>query len=405
MLSIIQNKIHLTIFLVSLWQIISVGLMATGVWSLEIAWVNFALILVLLVALPKIYAVGSFLLFLPFMVVLPNGVLADFPMWRLLVGWLFVVTAIKYLWEAKQTDETLIGFVKRIVFETYQQRLNPWDKWLVALIAIAILSLLAADFPAHGLKQIIFLINIYLLYLSSVLAINHNDDWQKLAIFLKYSLLITVGYGFIQYFATFTTEPYYFWQYWAMFVSATYYGQPLAEVLSYSNSWFSAEAVGSSLRMFGILQDTHAFAVIVLFAMAMWWAQARIEPLTTRVRHVLGDQGRWYFVGLTLLCFALIASGTRGVWVAMLFPMIATLILIYKYKARLLGALPLVSYTVIILLFLISPWITATFNWIRTVTVDDNILKRAISVYDLREASNVGRLEIWQESVKFTFSN
>ncbi|HMR55570.1 MAG TPA: O-antigen ligase family protein, partial [Candidatus Doudnabacteria bacterium] len=107
----------------------------------------------------------------------------------------------------------------------------------------------------------------------------------------------------------------------------------------------------------------------------------------------------------TLIAFAIITSGTRGIWVAMIFPVAATMILIYKFKARLLGALPLLSYTIIIILFLISPWITASFNWVRAVAQDDNILRRVASVYDLREASNVGRLEIWQESLKFSLRN
>ncbi len=405
MLDIIKNKIHLTLFLATLWQLISIGLVSVGVWSPEVVWINFALIVLLIAVLPKMYAVGAFLLSLPFMVVLPESLIPNLPMWRPLVAWLFVVVAVKYLWEQWQVNEGVMNYVRRVAKEFYEQKLNPWDKWLFALVGLMTISLLAADFAGHGLKQVVFLINTYLLYLASVIAIKHFEDWEKLQSLLKYSLLITVGLGFVQYFATFTTEPYYFWQYWAMLVSSVYYGQPLADVLAYSNSWFSAGGGTSSLRMFGILQDTHAFAMIAVFALGLWWSRARIESITTRVRHILRDQQKRYWVILVLISFAIIASGTRGIWVAMVFPVAAVLILIYKFKARLLGALPLLSYTIIIILFLISPFITAGFNWIRTVAQDDNILRRVASVYDLREASNVGRLEIWQESLKFSLQN
>lgn len=406
MLNIFKNKINLIIGLTLLWQLISVGLVSTGVWSSEVIWLNFGLLVVLIAVLPRLHAIGAFLVSLPFMVVIPENILPNLPMWRPLVAWLFVIVALKYLWQQRQTGDKLLVYCRRVISDFYRNKLNPWDKWLAALVVLAALSLLAATFPSHGLKQILFLINIYLLYLSTLLAINQNDDWRALIKYFQISLLITVGLGFVQYFATFTAEPYYFWQYWATLVSSVYYGQPLAEVLSYSNSWFSAEASGAnSLRMFGILQDTHAFGVIVLFALAMWWARARATALTTRVRHILRDQSRWYWLGLVLLCFAVIASGTRGMWVAMAFPLAATVCLIYRYKARLLGALPLLSYTLIILLFLISPWITMSFNWLRTFAVEDNFLRRAASIYDLREASNMGRLEIWQDSIQYSLHN
>lgn len=405
MFNYFQNKYNVILFAAILWQLISVSLLAVSTWPVEVVWFNFGLLLVLIMALPRIHALGLFLVSLPFMVVLPENVIADFPMWRPLVAWLFAILLMKYVWPHWQTKQNFLANLKTLANEFYQQKLNPWDKWLALLMVIAVASLLGADFPEHGLKQVLFLINVYLLYLSSLLALSQTDDWDWLLRYVRQSLLITVALGFVQFFATFFADPYYFWQYWATLVSSVYYGLPLANVLAYSNSWFSAEGGQSSLRMFGILQDTHAFAVIAIFGLAIWWASAKIQPVTLRVRHILRDQSRWYWVVFVALCFAIIASGTRGAWVALGIPIIATLILIYKFKARLLGALPLLAYTLIIILFLISPWITMGFNWIRSVALDDNILKRISSVYDLREASNVGRLEIWQGSLKYSLQH
>lgn len=397
------DKQNLILSLAVLWQFISIGLVATGVWPAEISWFNSVLLVILILILPRVKALGIFLLSLPFMVVLPNAPIAGLPMWRPLVAWLFIVVLAKYLLSRYKPNQSIFIWLKNTVQEIFSTKLNIWDKWLGIFFGLALLSLLVAQFGSHGFKQLLFLFNVYLLYLAVILAFELPEQWVKLKLYLQISFLITIFLGFVQYFATFFAEPYYFWQYWATLISATYYGQPLAEVLAYSNSWFSAEASGAnSLRMFGILQDTHAFAVIVIFALGLWWAKANILPVTTRVRHILRDQGRWYFLVLVLVCFAFIASGTRGAWVAMLVPIVTTLILIYKFKARLLGALPLLSYTLIILLFLISPWITASFNWIRTFAVEDNFLKRVSSVYDLKEASNMGRLEIWQDSIVYS---
>ncbi len=405
MQKILYNKIYLTIALIILWQLISIGLLATGVWPFLVVWINLAIIAAAIVVLPKADALGLFLLSLPFMVVIPEGIVPNMPMWRPLSAWLISVVAVKYLISVWRKDVSIFANIKQQALDFYQNKLNKWDLWLVALIGIAAASLLVADFAAHGLKQILYLLNVYCIYLAALLAVADNDDWAKTVRYFKYSLLLTVLLGFVQFFATFFTQPYIFWQYWATLVSAVYYGQPLAQVLAYSNSWFSAEGGNSSLRMFGILQDTHAFAVVAIFALAIWWAKAKVTTTNTRVRQIFRDQPKWYWAGLIAICFAIIASGTRGAWVAMVIPISAVTLMIYKFKARLLGALPWLSFTIIILLFLFSPWITTGFNWLRSVAIEDNILKRVVSVYDLREDSNVGRLEIWKDSFKYSLSH
>lgn len=370
-----------------LWQIISVGLIATNVWPDHIAIINLALLAALFVILPKIDAVGLFLLSLPLMIVLPVG---ELPMWRPLAGWLFIVVYAKHFvgnWQ----------LIQQRPWQTFKDKVLSlfavWDKWLLGLLVVGLLSLLAARFKMHGAKQIIFLLNIYVVYIACLIAAPSKELFSRLLYFLKLSLLGTVLLGFIQYGASLFATPYYFWQYWAIFVSGSYYGDALGEVLTYSNSWFSADGGGQSLRMFGILQDTHAFSVIVIFALALWLARFTGRSLKNLP---------WYFwLGLVGLCFAVIASGTRGAWLAMLAPVAVALCLLVRYRAKVLLLLPLISYGLVIVLFVLSPWISAGLNLIRTINTDDNFLDRAASIYNLNESSNVGRIEIWRASINY----
>lgn len=378
------------LFIAVLWQLVSIGLVVTNVWSNEIAVVNSVLLAVLILVLPKLDAVGLFLLSLPFMIVLP---VSDLPMWRPLVIWLFLVVLAKHIFEHRNSSS---GF-------NWRTLVAPWDKWLLGLVVLGALSLLAARFKIHGAKQIIFLVNIYLLYWTAVVSVvnQSNKDVQpafaKLLYYLKLSLLTTVLLGFVQYFASLFATPYYFWQYWATLVSGSYYGNALGSVLTYSNSWFSADGAGQSLRMFGILQDTHAFSVIVIYALALWLARFAGRSLKSLP---------WYFwVGLVGLCFAVIASGTRGAWLAMLAPVTVGLLLLIRYRAKVLLVLPFISYGLVVVLFVISPWISVGLNFIRTINTDDNFLDRAASIYNLNESSNVGRLEIWKSSIKYAFTH
>lgn len=400
MLNILKDKYKLIIGLAVLWQFISIGLVSVGVWSQLIAVANLFLLAILFILLPRVNALGLFLLSLPFMVALPGVYINAFvgmPMWRLLVIWLFLVTIIKYVIDLLKTQKNRKDFFVVNEFKIFwNERLQIWDKWLLVLLGLGGLSLLVARYPAHGLKQIIFIVNIYLLYLTYLLIVNTSEQYKFLLHHLKYSLLITVVLGFIQYALSLFYTPYYFWQYWATLVSGSYYGQSLAEVLTYSNSWFSADGAGQSLRMFGILQDTHAFSVIVIFALALFLAKSFSKEIFKSWK---------FWLGSTSLCFAIIASGTRGVWLAMFAPAVVVIILMLRYRVRALAVLPLLSYGLVIILFVLSPFISMGLNWVRTVNSDDNFLERAGSIYDLEESSNVGRLEIWKSSLNYAMNH
>lgn len=393
MLEFFKNKINLTIFILVLWQLISVGLIGVGVWPIGMVWINTVIIALLIIFSVPIDSVGVFLVSLPFMIVLPNPWLANFPMWRPLSILLFVVIAIKYLIQELRQNN-----FKQVIVQTWKDKVAPWDKWLLALIIFACVSLLFARFPEHGLKQIIFVLNAYLIYIAARLAMA-EENFYRLLLYLKASLFITIGLGFLQYILTFFADPYYFWQYWATLISSSYYGQPLSNVLTYSNSWFSSDAGGRALRMFGILQDTHAFGVIAIFGLAIHLSLLKVKNF---VRDLLQQQSWQYWLILVLLCFAVIASGTRGIWIAMVVPIVISLFIVWHHKDKLLSILPLLSYGLIIILFILSPFITMGLNFLRTVNQDDQFLDRAKSIYDLSENSNAGRIDIWKNSLSYS---
>lgn len=89
----------------------------------------------------------------------------------------------------------------------------------------------------------------------------------------------------------------------------------------------------------------------------------------------------------------------------MLTPAVVVIFLMIRYKVRVLALLPLISYGLVIILFVLSPFISMGLNWVRTVNSDDNFLERAGSIYDLDESSNVGRLEIWKSSLNYAINH
>lgn len=405
------------IFILVAWQLVSTALMAVGVWPPVVAQINAGLLAVfILFALPY-YSVLLLIMSIPFSVVLPNPYLANLPTWRVLFAWLFLVWFVRtvinqrtYLirimhvrkWYKESTARGL-GFgtvlwdsVKRI-----DSRLMPWDKTALLFVILALFSLLIAKFPLHGFKQILFLINCYFIYIVLVNTVTDEAKLKQLIRYTTYSLGIILGWGFVQYLATFFTDPYYFWQYWAMLVSGLFYGQPLGEVLSYSNSWFSSGS-NRSLRMFGMMPDTHSFGVLAIFLLGYLLSYINIASVATSNwwQFIKQQPGKLLAI-IFLTLFAIVASGTRGIWVGMLAPLgLVALVYYYNYFRSLLK-MALVSYIAVLILVILSPFINTGLNWIRTYDSDANFLDRAESIYDLSESSNVGRLEIWKTSLVF----
>ncbi|HEX3099669.1 MAG TPA: O-antigen ligase family protein [Patescibacteria group bacterium] len=400
------------------WQFISVGLMAVGTWPPQVAMVNAALIAVFILVASPMYSALLLILSIPFFVILPNPVLANLPMWRPLFALLFVVWLVRLIisqrsrllktfsiqhWHSQKPlsaatlQQTIPRAMKRI-----NSHLFAWDKVAVIFLILTFCSLLIARFPVHGLKQILFLINVYLFYLVIINSFREEAKLKLLIRYTRYSLMIIVALGFLQYFSTLFSLPYYFWQYWATMVSSLYYGVPLGNVLSYSNSWFADAGGSQALRMFGILQDTHAFGVMCVFLLAFLVPFAGFAKSTGEsVKQKILQQKYWLIL-IFLTAFGIMASGTRGVWASLLIPLaIAVFGYFRNVPLKPFFKNLLIIYAVIVALFVVSPFISKGLNLIRTYDVKDDFLNRASSIYDLSESSNVGRIEIWKNSVKF----
>jgi O-antigen ligase len=405
------------IWLLIVWQAISVALMAVGTWPDYIALANLGLLALFIVIAKPYYSVLLLTLSIPFSVIFPNPYFNALPMWRPLLVLRFVVLAVRLLiiqiqnfrkklairrWyeESLVAGDNFWGVIWNAILRI-DSRFMPWDKCAGLFVVLALFSLLIARFPIIGLKQIIFLVNIYLFYLVIINVVTDEEKVGELMRYALYSLAITVALGFVQFLSTLFASPYYFWQYWAIMVSSLYYGQPLADVLAYSNSWFSGGA-GGSLRMFGIMPDTHSFGVMVVFLLAFLLSISVVPQRWQLGFKEYVKAQPWYVIGgLVLAAFAVMASGTRGVWVGLLAPLVVAVGAYVGKIARPLLKVTLMTYVLIILLFAASPLITQGLNYIRTYDADDDTLGRISSIYDLSESSNAGRLEIWKNSVKF----
>ncbi len=405
------------LWMIVLWQFISVGLVATGVWPQTVACINFGLLAAYMATHKPFYGLLLFIASLPFYIVLPNPVFDSLSMWRPLAGFLLLVTFLHTIISQKLYLLKISSVVRKLsipepeaiktVFSRIETRFMWWDKYIVLFGLIALISTLVARFPVESIKQILFLFNVYILYIVAIFTVTSKEQVISLIKYIVASTGMIVLIGYLQLVTTLFSSQYYFWQYWATMVSRVYYGLELANVLVYSNSWFSYTGNEPTLRMFGILPDSHSFGMIaVIFMCALiplthYYAKSGTSGWWKNYRTLIKTKNSYVWSAIRFAGLAVIFSGTRGLWVGMIPALFMSLILYGRNIVRPTMKKAMIAFSLVILFFLLSPFINQGLSLVRSGISNGDFLNRAASIYDLNETSNVGRLIIWKDSLVY----
>jgi O-antigen ligase len=325
---------------------------------------------------------------LPFYLALPNARFDSLSAWRVAV----IIVFIAWLIRVKAWRKPFL--TKRFWLELFAG-LPKWDKHLLIYAVAAAITIAFEPFRGVGLFKLMFFANAYGLYLL-ILAVASGPQKIKgllTAFFASSATIVIIGY--IQYAATFFSSTYNFWQYWATVISRNYYGSALSNSLVYSNSWFSFNAGGPpTLRMFSILPDSHAFALVAMISC--------VPALALLVQSKSKTKKVFYWIYIFFASAAIELSGTRGAWVGALGPLVIGLYLLYGYRShskiiwRSLASVLLMS-----IIIMLSPFVQKGVSLLDRNYNSGNDLLRAESIYDLQETSNAGRIAIWKHTLAF----
>jgi len=373
-------RLKLLIILFTVWQYVSVACMVALNWPVSLVWLNLGLLLAFIVLCPVYESILLLILSIPFYLVLPNTKFDSLSMWRVLFLVLFIVWFVK---DKKFNFRTIIFL--------------PWDKYLGMFAATGLLiGLLLGRFQTEAIRQTAFFVNIYIFYLVMVNSLRGKQHIFEVIRYCIWSMTIIVTLGFAQLISTFLTSLNVFWVYWAANVTKLYYGANFTNVALYSNSWFSYSGQTTELRMFSIMPDSQSFAYVCLIGLCMG---------TALTRSVFKHVRKWLWSGIRFAALGLILSGTRAVWVGMLAPFAAVMIGYFKNIQKHLAKKYLWPFVIIFVLFLVSPLINQGLRLIRVSIFKENFLERVISIYDLNNASNQGRIEMWKNSLSYFVSH
>lgn len=382
------------LWLVVIFEVITAYLVAVGAWPQTATWFSLGAVAIFILLADPFEALLLTIVSIPFYLVLPNHYSDSLSAWRLVFAWLFMVWFGKTLFQQYKA-----GDIKAVVRGIIAKFL-VWDKYLILFGAVATGSILFARFRGQSIRQVLFLINIASLYFVIINIVGSKEQLLSLIKATAVSLGLIVILGYVQFAATLFSDQYYFWQYWAELISKAYYGLGLSDVLIYSNSWFSYTGGHPSLRMFSIMPDSHSFGVICIFFLAFLVPFLPNNKTTSWLSRPT-SRSVFLWIATALTCWALILSGTRGVWVGMLAPIVVAIFLFWKNMARWQAKKFLAVSLLVILFFAASPILVQGLNMIRAGLGGGDFLQRVSSIYDLQEESNAGRLIIWKDSLVY----
>jgi len=270
---------------------------------------------------------------------------------------------------------------------------------VLPFLLIASLSILAADYKILGLKKLLFLINIFLLFLIIRNVVRNKENSLKILQAVAIGASVVILGGVIQFIVTLFVPLYSFWQFWAGKVISAFYGQNLAHLLSYSNTWFSySSGQPPILRLFSVFPDSHSFAMFSILSLPIFLALVVFYDAQKRKKI-------FFWVMSVLALLGAVLSGSRGVWLTFIPVLGLAMYLFWRKTSRFLTKKALVSLLIFAAVFLLSSFYAPLYYKAQSLQgrMDKEALSlfdRAKSISDLDELSNKTRLQIWGVSLK-----
>jgi len=372
-------------------ELVAVFLMVFNILPREASFFVIGLLFFYFIFSPLEDSLWVFIVSIPLFVALPITENFDtMASWRILLVILFLVLFFK-----QGISISLIKnkFGKWRLKEQKNYKHYQMEYLKGIFLLIAVISLFVADDLFIGIKKILFLVNIFLLYIIIRNVVHRNKKaLPKIINAMKVAIGLVLGAGFLQLIMVFFMNLHKFWYLWDRNVISVFYGMDLSNLLSYSNTWFSYYSYQlPTLRMFSIFPDSHSFAFFCILAIPFFLTAIFIRKKNTKKKTI--------FLYLALICclLAILFSGSRGAWVSAFGVFLICLFLITKKQIQLV----LGCFIIFFLLFPIASAILFMPQYIelgRESLSNVSLFERAKSIMDFVETSIKGRLEIWRRT-------
>jgi len=302
--------------------------------------------------------------YLPFQVALNPSFDVDLISGRILVWILFLVTALKHF---------LIGGDFKIFFK------NKVSLLLLLFSSLMIISFLVAAEPTWAIRKILFLLSWVPLYFLAAYFINNEKNSRKLIWLIALGALGSSLIGLIQFLSQFVFKREELIAFWLSSVAPLFSGASFARLIQENNSWLVEVSGQVFFRLIGLFPDPHTMAfylgMALPFCLSLFWFEKKYKKLTGLICLSVGSA--------IFLTFS--RGAYMGVLASVIFLLMATRGFLAKEDKKFLLAAGLLLMVAVVSF---SP-----------------LGGRFFSIFSLEDGSNLGRLQIWRDSLSMAKEN
>ena len=398
------NYLNITFFI----ALSLVVLIVFGTISRQFAFVILLIYLGFILFSPLNRGVELFLRSIPFFVALPITESFDnFNTWRIVL----LVIFLKWFFAEYHTKLQIPTNLRKSPLIIYERARGLVKDNIIEFAGImffifATLSLLVAPDVGVGIKRIIFILNATMLFVViRALVIKDKNNAISFIKNFAYSGLLAVGFGYLQFIAAYFVPAWIFHYWWGQVVSVNMYGARWGDIVTnFGNTWFSYSGDTLRLRMFSTFPYSHSFPMYVIMTLPaiLLLLIGRYKSAIFNLKKLRAtDYGLRITGVLSLIMLALVLSGTRGIWLAVLptFFVIA----IFKFSKvfkKLISSVVLLS---VLFLFMFPAYFgVVSFRQFQDSDFTGSAsIQRIRSIVDFGETSNEARIYIWKTTLKY----
>src|SRR3989344_4966116 len=304
-------------------EVVLFGLIITGVLPREAALYLGATLVVYFLVVPLDDSLVFFVRSIPLFLALPiTDSFDNFNTWRILA--LIIFFKWFYVHKFKHYGLRITNYFS--IKKLFAIRYSLFAKLLIALLLLAVLSMIPAPDKMAAIKRIIFFLNFSVLgiviYYKAADPAKSDDSGagkeftKRLIKNSVIPVIVVAVVGYIQLISTYFIDIYQFMRIWGEGIQCRQFGEQWCNIaVQLGNTWFAYYGEQLSLRVFSLFPDSHSFPQFVLLGIpAIFMVVQKKKYYTTLFKKqrapLLG------LLGLASLFLIVILSGTRGIWAA-----------------------------------------------------------------------------------------
>ena len=382
-------------------EVILFGLIITGVLPREAALYLGATLIIYFLAVPVEDSLVFFIRSIPLFLAMPlTDSFDNFNVWRILA----IIIFLKWLFQ-----KSITYYVLCITewFKNFNYKKPSY--LLVALLLLAMLSVIPASDKIAAIKRIIFFLNFAIL---GIVIYYKSADKEFAKRLIKNSIIpvaIVAAVGYIQVISTYFIDIYQFMRIWGEGIQCRQFGEQWCNIaVQLGNTWFAYYGEQLSLRVFSLFPDSHSFPQFVLLGipaiLALMLEKKYYTTLFKKQRAPLLG-----LLGLASLFLIVILSGTRGIWAASIGVVLlyfGLILYMKKWELTKLSYDNFVSFkklgwflAIFFIMFSVAFPIFSSPQFLIGKADDDILRARIKSILDFGETSNSQRIEIWKKTL------